>query len=146
MSVRCWSSGAFAATVVVLIQLVTTTAAAEVLTVCQFTARCDVYLDTSQHQDCGASDLIFSIRSEAGNYLLDTPGLDFPAELSVDEANGARSFRTRMERSATHMLTIFADGTAFLSTHTQLSSTSEDESVAVNVLASNAAFIGSCEP
>lgn len=146
MDIRRWNSNAFAATALLLSQVVAPSAGAELLSVCTFTTRCDLLFDVSHSQSCQDSDLVVSIRLEAGDYVLDTPGLEFPAELSVDEVNGARSFRTKMERSATHMLTIFADGIAFLSSHTQIASSGENGAERVNILAAGSTHIGTCTP
>ena len=116
------------------IHIMATNALADTQTICRFATKCYVTINAAEDTACKSEDLLISVVETADGYLLKTPGLDFPAELSVDEANGARSYRTPMKRLATHMLTIFSDGTAAFSAHTHLTG------------ATTISAVGTCEP
>lgn len=58
---------------------------------------------------------------EAKNqYTIITPGLAFNAVERVDIVNNTYSYVTEMMRNATHLLTIFSNGSARFTSHTFL--------------------------
>lgn len=71
-------------------------------------------------RECRDKTLSFNVFQRDDKAFLETPGLTFEAWERFDESNNAYSYVTNLERHATHLLTVFADGSARFTAHTFL--------------------------
>ena len=98
---------------IILFLLVASIAKAENFS-CHFTLSC------LENELCADYEGVFSVFHEGDKAYLKTPGLTFEVAERFDHANDTYSYVTDLERNATHLLTIFTNGSARPSAHTFL--------------------------